>query len=304
MSQTLGLQMSQDAKPRNVKGLKLQSRFPAFYMPSAWGSFRAKPSVLVPRENMLLERMEGHFDFHGPSMDFTDFLLLSHGLNVIQSSPILPAAVAGASRLTDSNPPTPRTSVLDLRLSGALYFERLFLASMISLGKGDNEDIDVVLPSAPLEISSPFVSHTFKNRIPQILQRTLDYSKDKLKPQHVEGVEALIQEIKGDKPLQPITDAKHDADEWNTALKGYVDRKATWSQAPWFLWETYMYRRLASITHFWETGVDYFAAEKRKGYIKFITKKRRRFSFLFPNSILTQSLAVILNGPFFVQRVR
>jgi len=55
-----------------------------------------------------------------------------------------------------------------------------------------------------------------------------------------------------------------------------VEAKDTWSTTPWYVWETYLYRRLVESAKFWESKLDHFASEKKKGLEGVVTQIRAR----------------------------
>jgi hypothetical protein len=64
--------------------------------------------------------------------------------------------------------------------------------------------------------------------------------------------------------LEAFTDpAAPDMPGWLDYVRPYLDHN--WLQVPWFLAETYFYRRLIAITDFFRTGFDPFAAQKQQG---------------------------------------
>ncbi|KAJ2203496.1 Hairy/enhancer-of-split with YRPW motif protein 2 [Coemansia sp. RSA 521] len=74
----------------------------------------------------------------------------------------------------------------------------------------------------------------------------------------------LKHEMVTDKPLTPLDDdGTGDIAEWNHWLAEYFSG-GTWYSTPFLAWETYMYRRIATIfrkSQFWNT-YDYFATKK------------------------------------------
>jgi uncharacterized protein with ATP-grasp and redox domains len=64
--------------------------------------------------------------------------------------------------------------------------------------------------------------------------------------------------------LEAFTDpAAPDMPGWLAYVRPYLDHN--WLQVPWFLAETYFYRRLIAMTDFFRTGFDPFATQKQQG---------------------------------------
>jgi uncharacterized protein with ATP-grasp and redox domains len=76
-------------------------------------------------------------------------------------------------------------------------------------------------------------------------------------------IEDLIAAIPN-RTLEAFTDpAAPDMPGWLDYVRPYLDHN--WLQVPWFLAETYFYRRLVAMTDFFRTGFDPFAAQKQQG---------------------------------------
>ncbi|XP_043944559.1 damage-control phosphatase ARMT1 [Protopterus annectens] len=119
----------------------------------------------------------------------------------------------------------------------------------------------------PQSLSAKFVGSfaylTVKDRLPLILTRAIDtlHRHKYLFLEHhgEEGVEAekqtisllskLLNELKTDKPVIPLTDKLCDTEQWNQYLERQQvlmggDEKPSWFKSPWLYVECYMYRRI------------------------------------------------------------
>jgi uncharacterized protein with ATP-grasp and redox domains len=101
-------------------------------------------------------------------------------------------------------------------------------------------------------------------RVRDIARRTL--SENTFPAEISTAVEQLIAEIPND-PLRPLRQAPPDSADWAAYLKGHLG--SSWLIPPWFLTETYFYRRLIEATGFYEPGpgqhVDPFLYQKQRG---------------------------------------
>ncbi|GAB5372761.1 hypothetical protein AAMO2058_001692400, partial [Amorphochlora amoebiformis] len=129
------------------------------------------------------------------------------------------------------------------------------------------EDLIMSKAIPQLDSKHPFVYKTLKTRLPGILERTIEYNKETLTKDQIESIQHFLKEIVNDAPIRLISDQKEDAKEWNKVLQVCVDKKQTWTTAPWFVWETYVYRRLLQASQYWDTKLDLFKIEKSKSLI-------------------------------------
>lgn len=119
----------------------------------------------------------------------------------------------------------------------------------------------------PLRGSDPgsFAQNTVLKRLPDIARRVI--SENSFPQRVVQKLENLIQEI----PLTPI---KHlndsnapDMADWAQYIDPHLGDN--WLQIPWFLAETYFYRRILEATGYFEAGegyqVDPYAHQKQQG---------------------------------------
>lgn len=110
-----------------------------------------------------------------------------------------------------------------------------------------------------------FAHHTVVERLPKILRHTLaenDFSRA-----IVRQFESLIEEIPAAQ-IRPLNDPDApDASQWAQYLEPYLG--LNWLQIPWFVAETYFYRRILALTGYFQPGdgyqVDPFAIQKQKG---------------------------------------
>lgn len=118
--------------------------------------------------------------------------------------------------------------------------------------------------------SGSFAEDTITVRLPKTGRRVL--AENDLPETAVTAMQALIDEIPGEK-LRPLPDTHApDAAAWNIALQPYLSQN--WLEAPWFVVETYFYRRIISAVDYFSTGLDPFAQTKREGLHKTIERIR------------------------------
>lgn len=111
--------------------------------------------------------------------------------------------------------------------------------------------------------SGSFAHYTVVERLPNILRQILaenDFSRPV-----VQRLESLMVEIPAAQ-IRPFADPDApDASQWAQYLEPYLG--LNWLQIPWFLAETYFYRRILALTGYFEPGVGYrvdpFASQKR-----------------------------------------
>ena len=74
-------------------------------------------------------------------------------------------------------------------------------------------------------------------------------------PHVVARLERLLSEIP-ESPLRPLDDpGAPDVDDWNRALVPYTAQD--WLQVPWFVAETYFYRRILEASGYFQPGVTH-----------------------------------------------
>ncbi|MEI7771318.1 MAG: ARMT1-like domain-containing protein [Chloroflexales bacterium] len=130
---------------------------------------------------------------------------------------------------------------------------------------------DTNLPDPPIppplrgaEIGS-FAHNTIARRLPAIARRVL--IENELAPEAARAVAALADEMP-DAPLRPLRDpGAPDLALWAAYIAPYAGQ--SWLQAPWFVAETYFYRRILAATGYFQPGpghrADPFALQKRLG---------------------------------------
>ena len=119
----------------------------------------------------------------------------------------------------------------------------------------------------PLMVSEAgsFAERTIVQRKPQIIADVIQHNT--YGPGIVAGLRALAQEI-GEATVAPLRDSPYVADFpfWLQAWKPWQDK--TWRQLSWFFAETYFYRRVLEIVHYFRPGPwhlhDPFDAQKRR----------------------------------------
>jgi hypothetical protein len=122
-----------------------------------------------------------------------------------------------------------------------------------------------ILPPDPLRGSEPdsFAEHTISVRLPGIVQRVLD--SNNWSENISNRLKALIDEMPyGELTLLDDPDAPDDQ-EWSRYMTPYLGR--TWMQAPWFVVEMYLFRRILKATGYFQSGdgkgIDPYLVQKR-----------------------------------------
>ena len=117
----------------------------------------------------------------------------------------------------------------------------------------------------PLMTSEPgsFARLTIVERKPLIIQQVI--ADNGYPPEIVAALDAFRQEI-AQRPIQPLAEPASDAAFWNREVAAYQGK--TWLELPWYLAETYFYRRLLEAVRYlapgpWQ-GHDPFAVPKRQ----------------------------------------
>jgi uncharacterized protein with ATP-grasp and redox domains len=119
----------------------------------------------------------------------------------------------------------------------------------------------------PLRGTDPdsFTQHTVTVRLPKIVQQVL-IENDFPEPVS-QQLKTLLEEIPS-APIRYLDDAEApDAPEWAKYIEPYLG--LNWLQIPWFLAETYLYRRILEATGYFKPGEGYhadpFAYQKQRG---------------------------------------
>jgi len=118
------------------------------------------------------------------------------------------------------------------------------------------------LPLMTSEVGS-FARLTITERKPQIIEQVV--ADNAYPPEIVAALHAFREEIAG-KPVRPLAEPVADAAFWNQEMAAYRGR--TWLELPWYLAETFFYRRVLEAVQYlapgpWQ-GRDPFALAKRR----------------------------------------
>jgi hypothetical protein len=130
---------------------------------------------------------------------------------------------------------------------------------------GFNPPLPIPEPLRGNEVGT-WANSTIVKRLPQIARRIL--IENVLNRKSKREIESLIQEIPMS-AIRPINDpAAPDANSWNQSLQPYLGQN--WLDAPWFVVETYFYRRIIEGIGYFpalENGtlIDPFKIQKEKG---------------------------------------
>lgn len=109
-----------------------------------------------------------------------------------------------------------------------------------------------------------FAHYTITKRFPNILRQVI---KDNTwKDATLKRLQALIEGIPKEKLELLHDESAPDEQEWNRYLRPF--QNCSWLEAPWFLVETYFFRRILSATGFYQDGtgkdLDPYAAQKHQ----------------------------------------
>ncbi len=96
-----------------------------------------------------------------------------------------------------------------------------------------------------------FARKTIVDRKPQIIARVI--ADNAYSPEIVQALDAFTAEI-ATLPIRPLTTGIADAAAWADEQAKYADR--SWLEVPWYFAETFFYRRLLEIVHYFQPG-DY-----------------------------------------------
>jgi uncharacterized protein with ATP-grasp and redox domains len=94
-----------------------------------------------------------------------------------------------------------------------------------------------------------FARHTIIERKPRIIQQVI--RDNNYPPNIVQALETFQEEI-ASRPIQPLSEQAPEVAFWNQELAAYHDK--TWLQIPWYLAETYFYRRLLEAVDYFQSG--------------------------------------------------
>ena len=162
---------------------------------------------------------------------------------------------------------------------------------------------DATLPT-PLRGDEPhsFVHHTITVRWPRIAQQVI--ADNEYTPDVNRRIQALIDDIP-DTPIRLLDDpGAPDEALWNERLTPYEGMG--WLECPWFVGETYFYRRLMEAIGYFQEGAtwlnDPFSTDKHKGYvestdaIQTLARVRAEADDEDPRAVLGRLLSVSLWG--------
>jgi hypothetical protein len=130
--------------------------------------------------------------------------------------------------------------------------------------KENNLNPDATLPP-PLMTSEPgsFARRTIVERKPQIIRQVI--ADNGYPPSIVRALEAFREEV-ASRPMRPLREQAPDVAFWNRELATYRGR--AWLEIPWYLAESYFYRRLLEAVRYFQPGPwkghDPFGKQKRK----------------------------------------
>jgi len=114
-------------------------------------------------------------------------------------------------------------------------------------------------------VSTPgsFAEHTLAVRKPGIIKKVIDTQH--YAPEIVAALESFAEEVRSG-VAGPLKEATPDRRPWNHALAPWEGRR--WMELPWFLAETYFYRRLLEAVRYFHPGptflLDPFDPQKRE----------------------------------------
>jgi predicted aconitase with swiveling domain len=137
---------------------------------------------------------------------------------------------------------------------------------LVDAGAGVVEILSIPPLPEPLRGSDPdsFPQRTITTRLPSIAQRTLDET-DWPEPAHSQ-LQALINEMPHGLLRLLEDDTGPDVADWQAYIAPHLGQ--TWLQPPWFVVETYFFRRILEATGYYkegaDRGVDPYAPQKRQ----------------------------------------
>jgi uncharacterized protein with ATP-grasp and redox domains len=115
----------------------------------------------------------------------------------------------------------------------------------------------------PLMVSEPgsFAEDTIRSRKPTIIADILAHNA--YPPNIARDLEALRDEIASHAPVRGLSGSGHDITFWQRALAPWNGR--SWFELPWFLAETYFYRRVLDIVGYKVPGMGTSVAHQSAG---------------------------------------
>jgi uncharacterized protein with ATP-grasp and redox domains len=122
---------------------------------------------------------------------------------------------------------------------------------------------DVVLGPLSCAVAGSFAARTMSERVPALLEGTR--ALNAFAPDIDAAVAALVQEMRAGL-VHALVDDEADRVEWNRAVAPYVG--GPWSAMPWYLAESYCYRRLLEATRWFANARDPFAPHKAREWVE------------------------------------
>jgi len=121
---------------------------------------------------------------------------------------------------------------------------------------------------APLRATDGGFTHdTVSRRLPLIVKSVVS-NNPSFSAELAASLNALSDEIVAGAPLKPLAADKADGrDGWSATLAPYVASGGTWMDAPWFVVENYLYKRILELTDGPTGGADPFATQKAKSLV-------------------------------------
>ena len=155
-------------------------------------------------------------------------------------------------------------------------------------------------PPPPLLTSEPgsFARLTIVERKPQIIRQVI--ADNGYPPEIVAALNAFRHEI-AERPVQPLAEPADDAAFWNQEVAAYQGK--TWLELPWYLAETYFYRRLLEAVRYllpgpWQ-GRDPFAVPKRQAEqeaVAWLAENEGQLDSIEPQTVFEELLHSCLWG--------
>lgn len=118
--------------------------------------------------------------------------------------------------------------------------------------------------------TNPFARYTVHTRLAGVLEDLLEDDAGLPDP-HVDAVRRLKEDLDEDRPIEMFAPPAPDWEWWRDRFEAHAARMAEISERPpsplnaeWFFYEHFFYRKLAEATDWWGSGIDPFAAAKRR----------------------------------------
>ncbi len=121
-----------------------------------------------------------------------------------------------------------------------------------------------------------FARHTIQRRKPGVIAQVI--ATQRYPAEIVAALEGLAAELQAG-PVGLLPEGAHDAQEWRQALHPW--QGAAWLDLPWFLAETYFYRRILAAVRFFEPGplflLDPYEPQKREALGEGLAATQRHY---------------------------